>query len=84
MAWLRDKRALIILDSCEHVIGAAAATAEAMLKAVPQVALLATSREPLRAEGEWLLRLPSLEVPPESSGLTASGAAALSRARVVQ
>jgi predicted ATPase/DNA-binding winged helix-turn-helix (wHTH) protein len=72
VAWLRDKRALIILDNCEHVINAAAAAAEAMLKAAPQVAILATSREPLRAEGEWLLRLRSLEVPPEGSGLTAA------------
>jgi predicted ATPase len=74
VAWLRDKRALIILDSCEHVIGAAAAIAEAMLKAAPQVAVLATSREPLRAEGEWLLRVPPLKVPPETNGLTAAEA----------
>jgi len=74
VAWLRDKCALIVIDNCEHVVGAAAATAEAMLKAAPQVAILATSREPLRAEGEWLLRLPSLEVPPERSGLTAAEA----------
>ena len=74
VAWLRGKRALIILDNCEHVVNAAAATVEAMLKAAPQVAILATSREPLRAEGEWLLRLPSLEVPPEGSALTAAKA----------
>jgi predicted ATPase/DNA-binding winged helix-turn-helix (wHTH) protein len=74
LAWLRDKHALIILDNCEHVINAVAAAAEAMLKAAPQVTILATSREALRAEGEWLLRLPSLEVPPEGSGLTAAEA----------
>src|SRR5215471_4014174 len=74
VAWLRDKSALIVIDNCEHVVGAAAATAEAMLRAAPQVAILATSREPLRAEGEWLLRLPSLEVPPERSDLTAAEA----------
>ena len=74
VAWLRDKHALIILDNCEHVINAVAAAAEAMLKAAPQVTILATSREALRAEGEWLLRLPSLEVPPEASGLTAAEA----------
>ena len=74
VAWLGDKRTLIIIDNCEHVVSAAAATAEAMLKAAPQLAILATSREPLRAEGEWLLRLPSLEVPPERSGLTADEA----------
>jgi predicted ATPase len=70
LAWLRDKRALIILDNCEHLIAAAAATVEAMLRAAPQIAILATSREPLRAEGEWLLRLPSLEIPPEQSAPT--------------
>ena len=64
--WLRDKRALIVLDNCEHVIDAAAAIAEAILKAASRVAILATSREPLRAEGEWLHRLPSLELPPRS------------------
>ena len=74
LAWLRDKRALIILDNCEHLIAAAAAIVEAMLRAAPQLAILATSREPLRAEGEWLLRLPSLEIPPERSGLTAAEA----------
>ena len=74
VAWLCDKRALIIIDNCEHVISAAATTVEAMLKAAPKVAILATSREPLRAEGEWLLRLPSLEVPPERTNFTAAEA----------
>jgi predicted ATPase len=61
--WLRGKHALIVLDSCEHVIGAVAAIAEAILKAAARVSILATSREPLRAEGEWLHRLTSLELP---------------------
>jgi predicted ATPase/DNA-binding winged helix-turn-helix (wHTH) protein len=69
-AWLRDKRALIVLDSCEHVIGAVAVIAEAILKGATRVSILATSREPLRAEGEWLHRLPSLELPPRSDNLT--------------
>lgn len=63
-AWLRDKDALLVLDSCEHVIGAAAALAEAILRAAPRAGILATSREPLRAEGEWLHRLAPLELPP--------------------
>ncbi len=73
-AWLRDKRMLIVLDSCEHVAATAAAMAEAVLRAAPRVCILATSREPLRAEGEWLLRLPSLEVPSGSAPLTAAEA----------
>ena len=41
-AWLRDKQALIVLDSCEHVIGTVAALAEAILKTAPRVQILAT------------------------------------------
>jgi predicted ATPase/DNA-binding winged helix-turn-helix (wHTH) protein len=74
VGWLRDKQLLIVLDSCEHVAGAAAAMIEAVLRAAPRVCILATSREPLRAEGEWLLRLPSLEVPSGSAPLTAAEA----------
>jgi predicted ATPase/DNA-binding winged helix-turn-helix (wHTH) protein len=65
-AWLQGKHILIVLDSCEHVIGAAATLAEAILKAAPQAGILATSREPLRAEGEWLHRLAPLELPPQA------------------
>src|SRR6266404_2154015 len=72
--WLRDKHALIVLDSCEHVIGAAAVLAEELLKAAPRISILATSREALRAEGEMLHRLASLELPPRSDYLTPDGA----------
>jgi len=58
-AWPCDKQMLLVLDNCEHVIGAVAPLVEAVLKAAPQVRILVTSREPLRAEGEWLHRLPS-------------------------
>jgi predicted ATPase/DNA-binding winged helix-turn-helix (wHTH) protein len=73
-AWLRDKQALIVLDSCEHVTAAVAPLAEEVLKAAPQVRILVTSREPLRAEGEWLHRLASLELPPDSIDLSAAEA----------
>jgi predicted ATPase/DNA-binding winged helix-turn-helix (wHTH) protein len=73
-SWLRDKQVLIVLDSCEHVVGAAASIAEAVLKAGPHVRILATSREPLRAEGEWLHRLASLELPPQAASATVDGA----------
>jgi predicted ATPase/DNA-binding winged helix-turn-helix (wHTH) protein len=62
-AWLRDKDALLVLDSCEHVIGAAASLAEVLLRAGPGVNILTTSQEPLRAEGETLHRLAALELP---------------------
>src|SRR6516165_5352841 len=73
-AWLRDKHALIVLDSCEHVIVAAAALTETILKAAPNVSILTTSREPLRAEGETLHRLAALDVPTASVDLAADEA----------
>jgi predicted ATPase/DNA-binding winged helix-turn-helix (wHTH) protein len=68
-AWLRDKHALIVLDSCEHVVAAAAKVAEEILRAARRVSILITSREPLRGEGEWVYRLASLQVPPVSAEL---------------
>jgi predicted ATPase len=56
-----------VLDNCEHLIGAAASMAEAVLRANPAARVMATSREPLRAEGECLYLLPSLAVPTEGS-----------------
>jgi predicted ATPase/DNA-binding winged helix-turn-helix (wHTH) protein len=60
---LRSKRMLLILDNCEHVIGSAARIAEAVIRASPGLRALVTSREPLRAEGEFQYRVPSLAVP---------------------
>ncbi len=67
-AALRDKRMLLVLDNCEHVIDAAAGLAVAILKAAPDVHILATSREPLRAEGERVYHLAPLSSPPRQSG----------------
>jgi predicted ATPase/DNA-binding winged helix-turn-helix (wHTH) protein len=73
-AWLRDKHALIVLDSCEHVIASAAALTETILRVAPRVAILTTSREPLRAEGETVHRLAALEFPSASVDLAADDA----------
>ena len=54
---------LLVLDTCEHVIGAAAALAEAALRAGRALHLLATSREPLRAEGESVYPVPLAQRP---------------------
>jgi len=62
---IRAKRLLLVLDNCEHVIDAAAGMAETLLRAGPSVSLLATSREPLRVAGEYIYRVPSLDVPAE-------------------
>lgn len=61
---LAGKQVLIVLDNCERRAEAAAGLAEALLRATPGVCVLATSREALRAEGEWLHRLPPLATPP--------------------
>jgi predicted ATPase/DNA-binding winged helix-turn-helix (wHTH) protein len=75
-ALLADRHMLIVLDNCEHVVHAAATVAEAVLATAPGVHVLATSREPLRATAEWVIRLPSLELPPASAELTARQASA--------
>lgn len=74
-AWLRDKHALVMLDNCEHLIDAVASVAEEIIRFVPRVHLLATSREPLRVQGEWRHRLAPLEFPP--AGQQESAASAL-------
>ncbi|MBV9408568.1 MAG: diguanylate cyclase [Candidatus Eremiobacteraeota bacterium] len=59
-----ERRALLVLDNCEHVIGAAASAVGALLRGCPNLRVLATSREPLRIGGESVYRLPLLAVPP--------------------
>jgi predicted ATPase/DNA-binding winged helix-turn-helix (wHTH) protein len=74
IAFLRDKRMLLILDSCEHVIETAAVLAERIFEGAPQVHILATSRESLRVEGEHVYRLSPLASPPDDASLTAAQA----------
>lgn len=62
---LQGRHILLVLDNCEHVIGTAAAIAEAIAQASPQLRVLATSREMLGVEGERVFGLPPLDVPPE-------------------
>lgn len=64
-----DRRLLIILDNCEHLIAACAALASALLRRCPAVVLLATSREPLGLDGETAYRVPSLPFPDEEEAL---------------
>jgi predicted ATPase len=71
LAAIGDKRMMIVLDSCEHVIDVVATGAIQLLRHAPGIQILATSREPLRAEGERLYRLHRLEGPPPSPSLTA-------------
>lgn len=66
-----DRKALLVLDNCEHVIDAAALMAETLVHLCPNVSVLATSRELLRIEGEFAYAVPALEVP--ASDMDASG-----------
>src|SRR5881296_825864 len=61
------RKLLLVIDNCEHVIQAAAGMAEALLRASPGVSLVATSREPLRVSGEYVYRVPPLDVPAEDN-----------------
>lgn len=63
---LRPTRTLLLLDNCEHLIGACADLADALVRACPEVQILATSREPLGIDGETDWRVPSLAVPDPS------------------
>jgi predicted ATPase/DNA-binding winged helix-turn-helix (wHTH) protein len=76
LAFLRDKQMLLVFDSCEHAIDAAAVTAAEILGRAPGVCILATSREPLRAPLERVHRLSPLQVPDASPGITAAQAIA--------
>jgi DNA-binding winged helix-turn-helix (wHTH) protein len=69
VAFLHGKRMLIVLDCCERVVGAAAVLVENLLEGAGDVGILATSREPLRAKGESVYRLPPLEVPLASGAM---------------
>lgn len=78
---LSGRRALLVLDNCEHVVDAAADVVESILARSDTVTVLATSREGLRAAGERVVPVPPLAL----EGGTASAAVALfvERARAV-
>jgi predicted ATPase/DNA-binding winged helix-turn-helix (wHTH) protein len=65
LAGLSRRPVLLVLDSCEHVIGPAAELAEGVFRDLDHVRLLTTSRESLRVEGERVYRLLPLETPPD-------------------
>ena len=74
LTFLRERRMLLVFDSCEHLIEAIAALAETVFRDACQVHILVTSREALRAEGEQVHHLPPLECPPFTESLTATQA----------
>jgi predicted ATPase/DNA-binding SARP family transcriptional activator len=61
--FLQPRRVLLVLDNCEHLIGACAELATTLLQSCPHLRMLATSREGLEVAGEQTHRVPSLAVP---------------------
>jgi predicted ATPase/class 3 adenylate cyclase len=59
-----DRRLLLVVDNCEHLLQASAAAIGQLLRSCPGVQVLATSREPLGLPGEVVYRVPCLDVPP--------------------
>jgi predicted ATPase/DNA-binding winged helix-turn-helix (wHTH) protein len=72
LTFLRDKRMLLIFDSCEHVLDALAPLAESIIREAPELRILATSRESFRTESEQVRRLFPLDCPPQRAGLRAA------------
>ena len=66
-AWLSDvlaeRQLLIVLDNCEHLLEACATLVNALLRAAPGVRIVATSRQALGIDGEYLFAVPPLSVP---------------------
>jgi predicted ATPase len=60
---LRGRRSLLVLDNCEHLVVAAAALADALVRGCPEVRVLATSRERLGVAGEAAWRVSTLPIP---------------------
>ncbi|MBE1606395.1 BTAD domain-containing putative transcriptional regulator [Actinopolymorpha pittospori] len=71
---LAHRRALLVLDNCEHVVAAAARLADSLLAACPGLRILGTSREPLSLPGEVIYTIPPLRWPDDPSDQTAASA----------
>ena len=61
--YLQERQALLIFDNCEHMLDACAALASDLLKNLPSLKILVSSREPLGVTGEAVFRVPSLSFP---------------------
>ena len=63
VAYLQDRELLLLLDNCEHLLGAAAELATEILRTADGVRVVTTSREPLQVSGEHVVPVPPLELP---------------------
>lgn len=67
-----NRHLLLVLDNCEHLLEDAARVADALLRGVPELRIIATSREPLGIHGETAMRLSPLVVPIPMRGTSAN------------
>lgn len=67
LAFVEARKTLIVLDNCEHLLRPASRLTAQMLQAAPQVRVLATTREPLRLQGEVVWPVPPLQVPADDT-----------------
>lgn len=79
--YFADRHALLVMDNCEHVIDSAAILVDTLLRTCPKVRVLATSREPLRVEGETVLPLAPLDIQTHKDDWSESMILFLDRAR---
>ena len=70
---LKPKRALLVFDNCEHLVGELGNTASVLLRACPQLQIVASSRQALGIAGERTYRLPSLGIPSAADAASLSG-----------
>ena len=61
--YLKSRHLILILDNCEHLLGACAQLTDALIRSCPRVKVLCTSREGLGIAGETTYRVPSLSLP---------------------
>lgn len=69
---LHDRRLLLVLDNCEHLVDACAELVEQLLRCCPKLRIVATSREPLKVAGERAYHVPALSLPGHEATLDGS------------
>jgi predicted ATPase/DNA-binding CsgD family transcriptional regulator len=63
LSYLKDKSLLLVVDNCEHLLGAAAHLVSEVIRVAPGVRVISTTREPLSVSGERVVPVPPLELP---------------------
>jgi len=83
IAGLRQRRLLLLLDNCEHLVQACAELCDRLIRACPGLHILATSREPLRIHGELVRAVAPLSIEPTPMGTSEAVQLFVERARAV-